>query len=108
MSDFYVRFRLEPKRVLHLGRCAIERRFERTLRCSYPPPIEDEKQIVARLQDPSEPTLEAEDSGLVVVLLEVLPGNVRRQVVVCAGGDHLRIEAPFTERNVISIAAQGD
>ena len=56
----------------------------RSLERLEPSAIEHDEEIAARLQYPSEAALEAEKPRFVVVLLQVLPRRVRREIVVGA------------------------
>src|SRR4029077_6710343 len=94
---------LESKRVLHLRRCPIEGGFKRPVERLQPPAIDDDEQIVARLQDPSKTPLKTQETRLVVVLLQVLPRHVRREVVVRSRGDHLCEEPSLAQRDVVAV-----
>src|SRR5438874_321715 len=93
----------EPKRVLQLRRRSIEAGRIAPVEIPKPSAVQYEKEIVARSQNPPKPALEAQDASLVVVLLEVLPRDVRREVVVRSRGENLRVELPPGKRNVVAI-----
>src|SRR5258707_429235 len=78
-----------PERVLELCRALVEARDVVAVLRAEPPSADHEEQVVAGLHDPTESALEAEDPGLAVVLGEVRPGHVRRDVVVQAAGEEL-------------------
>src|SRR3954452_25617085 len=90
--DFCVR-RLETDRVLKLCRCPIEDRLETPLvERSLPATVEDEKQIVTRLENPADATLQARQPRFVVVLHQVGPGEVGADVVVRFHSEDVSLE----------------
>src|SRR5439155_18365937 len=98
----------ESKCVLKLRRRSIEAGFEPVVvQRSVPAAIQHQKQIVAGLQDPPKPALQTGDSRLIVVLGQVGPGNVRREVVVGAQGQYLCIKRALWQRHVVSLDAAG-
>src|SRR5262249_17469523 len=82
--------RLEPHGVLELRRDPVEARKKVAVVATEPAPGHHEEEVVARLQGPPEPALEAEEPRLAVVLDEVRPGPVRGEVVAEAARVELR------------------
>src|SRR5438034_2294919 len=73
----------ETKRVLKLRRSAIEARLESGgVQRARPAAIEHDEQVVPGLQDPAKPTLESRNPRFIVVLRQVGPRDVWREVVI--------------------------
>src|SRR5262249_15597872 len=98
----------KPKCVLKLRRYAVESIVKRSIEILEPATVDHDEQIVARFENPPEAALKAEDARFVVVLLQVLPGDVRREVVVGAGRPHLGVEPALDKADVVPISTQCD
>src|SRR5262249_22610647 len=68
-----------------------------------PAPGHHEEEVVARLQGPAEPALEAEEPRLAVVLDEVRPGRVRGEVVAEPPRVELRDEVSFRQGRLVAL-----
>src|SRR5262245_66648189 len=88
----------ESEGVLQLRRTAIEARVEMVVvECSDPTAVENQKEVVARSQNPSESALQTCDAGFVVVLDETGPRDLGGEIVIGPGGQYRRLQ-PYPEQ----------
>ncbi len=94
----------QAKRVLKLHGAAIENGDESTLQV-LPPSVEDEEEVVSRLENPAEAALKAEDGRGAIVLDQVRPADIGRKTVVHAELEKLSGELPLVEYDLVAVAS---
>src|SRR5262245_24794476 len=101
---------LKSKRVLNLARqpCARSAEIEPAVSLLQPALIEDQKQIVARTNNPPHAALPAQVARFVVELHEIGDGKKRREGIVGAQLENPRDEVAFLEPDESLIQSQPD